>query len=232
MEDNVLATLSRMNLYSPQNELTVPSPVQLQASAPLPDIHPPPPLADPVQLQAQASLPNIQPPPPLVDPFFFGLRNQIPPKLYRVCRDDEDPNNDIMCKIPSPLPITSQTPFTEARQAVNLHIHSGHIPTQFVSCTASPDVALKWAFYDKKQLRPEPQNIIVIDQSRIPLATANQMIDLRDAQVRDYFLRGKPQKDFAKGEDEVLFQCRIPKEINGENVFELWVNPPMPPPPK
>ena len=199
----------------------------------------------PVPFQAPASLPHIYPLPPLVHPSFLGLKIPIPQLLYRVCRDDEDVNSDIMCKDPSLLPITSQTPLTEAKKAVNLHIHSGHIPTQFISCTGSEYVARKWAFYYKKQLRPIPQNIIIIDTTRIPAEIENLMIDLRDVHVRHYFLSGKPQLDFAKGADEVLFQLRIPKKIltqktndgltfwtDQENVFDLWDNPPMPLQPK
>ena len=53
------------------------------------------------------------------------------------------------------------------------------------------------------------------------------MIDLRDVQVREYFLSEKHQKDFAKGADAVLFQHTIPKKTDDglnflfkqENVF-------------
>ncbi len=170
--------------------------------------------------------------------------------LYRVCRDDEDLDNDIVSKVgPSP-PQPSSTPKKEvskkevpkkevsAKKAVNQHIHSGHIPTQFISCTASRVKALEWAFYTKGtpydiQDRPIPRRIIMIHISRIPPETASQIINLTREVVLRHFVSGSTQINRAKSSHEVLFQWRIPKKNSrGEDVFELWQHPELEKPPK
>lgn len=113
----------------------------------------------------------------------------------------------------------------KAKDLINLHIHSGHI--QFISCTASEEIALEWAFYDykNKDERTKELRIIKIYISRIPTETRNMMINLDNEEVRNHFLSGKPQKDWANGAEEVLFQFKIPKKNSShENVFELLEN--------
>jgi hypothetical protein len=59
------------------------------------------------------------------------------------------------------------------------------------------------------------------------------MINLDNEEVRNHFLTGKPQRNWANGAEEVLFQFKIPKKNSShENVFELLENAQKPPQPK
>ena len=176
------------------------------------------------------------------DKDFYGLQGLDPDTsvLYRVCRYDQDTDNDILCK--------AKPGSKEADRTVNQHINSGsRLASQFISSTVSPEVALQWAFYTKEtpkdvKLRPNgPHPIIIIDLSKMEgMQELKDLINLTNNEVQEHFVKGKPQINRVKSSKEVLFQWRIPKKnyiikTDGcrtwfveENVFELWKNPTQP----
>ena len=159
----------------------------------------------------------------------YGLQGLSPNAvLYRVCRDDQDTNNDIVCK--------AKPGTEEATRTVNQHINSGsRLSSQYISTSASSDVVLKWTFYTKetpndKKMREKPLPIIKIYLSKLAgMEELNDLINLTNKEVREYFVSGATQISRVKSSQEVLFQWCIPKKIeSGENVSELWENPSMP----
>ena len=176
------------------------------------------------------------------DKDFYGLQGLDPDTsvLYRVCRYDQDTDNDILCK--------AKPGSKEADRTVNQHINSGsRLASQFISSTVSPEVALQWAFYTKEtpkdvKLRPNgPHPIIIIDLSKMEgMQELKDLINLTNNEVQEHFVKGTPQINRVKSSKEVLFQWRIPKKnyiikTDGcrtwfveENVFELWKNPTQP----
>ena len=165
------------------------------------------------------------------DEDFYGLQGLDPNTvLYRVCRYDQDTDQDILCK--------AKRGSEEAQRTVNQHIKSGsRLASRFISSTVSKDVALQWAFYTKEtpkdvKLRPNgPQPIIIIYLSRMKdMAELENLINLTNEEVRKHFVKGSTQINRVKSSREVLFQWRIPKKncVLKENVFELWKNPPQP----
>ena len=176
------------------------------------------------------------------DEDFYGLQGLDPNTavLYRVCRYDEDTDQDILCK--------AKWGSEEAQRTVNQHINSGsRLASRFISSTVSKDVALQWAFYTKEtpkdvKLRPNgPQPIIIIYLSRMKgMPELKNLINLTNEKVREHFVEGSTQINRVKSSHEVLFQWRIPKKncvlkadwyylrLVEENVFELWKNPPQP----
>ena len=175
------------------------------------------------------------------DKDFYGLQGLNPDTvLYRVCRYDQDTDNDILCK--------AKRGSKEAERTVNQHINSGsRLASRFISSTVSRKVALQWAFYTKEttkdvKLRPNgPHPIIIIDLSKMKgMQELKDLINLTNNEVQEHFVKGKPQINRVKSSQEVLFQWRIPKKnfikkrdgcrtsLVEENVFELWKNPPQP----
>ncbi|CAB3989863.1 Hypothetical predicted protein [Paramuricea clavata] len=156
-------------------------------------------------------------------------------ELYRVCRDDENINPDIVCK-------ANPNDQDSWNRTVEQHINNGsQNSSRFISTTISRDVALKWAYYTMEnpsniEERLTPRRIIKIFISRIPQDTASQMINLTVEEVRNYFLGGATQICRAKSSQEVLFQKYIPfytwYQGSSQQVFELWQHPPKPPKPK
>ena len=171
------------------------------------------------------------------DKDFYGLQGLNPDTvLYRVCRYDQDTDNDILCK--------AKPGSKEAERTVNQHINSGsRLASRFISSTVSPEVALQWAFYAKEtpndvKLRPNgPQPIIIIYLSKMKgMQELKNLINLTNKEVREHFVKGITQINRVKSSQEVLFQWRIPKKnvIKKRDgclevtVFELWKNPPRP----
>lgn len=195
--------------------------------------------------------PQISPPivHPLVvfsaeDIFLCGLQGIQPTgALYRALRPDENVDGNILSKaIPNFVSVNQPQ---IAQIAVNQHIHSGHIPSQFISTSLSLEKITEWAYYTMEnpkniQERPTPLQIIQIHISRLPERSVSGMINLTNEQVRNHFVSGDTQINRAKSSQEVLLQWEIPK-INlivkcdefgqlglvPEVVFEL-IDPPKP----
>jgi hypothetical protein len=140
------------------------------------------------------------------DESYYGLQGLDPGTvLYRACREDEDTDENIVCKD------------SDSDRSVEQHIASGSkYPSRFISTTTSSDVVLKWA--------KEGQPIIKIDLSRMTagMEALDEMINLTNTAVREHFIKGATHRSWAKSSKEVLFQWHIPKKnASGENVFEL-----------
>ena len=139
------------------------------------------------------------------DESYYGLQGLDPGTvLYRACREDEDTDEDIVCKD------------SDSDRSVEKHIASGSKYTsRFISTTTSSEVVLKWA--------KEGQPIIKIYLSRMTgMKALNKMINLTNTAVRKHFIKGWTHRNWAISSKEVLFQWRIPKKnASGENVFEL-----------
>ena len=105
----------------------------------------------------------------------------------------------------------------------------------FQPCSALSDVVLKWAFYAKEtpndiKKREKSLPIIKIYLSKFAgMKDLDNLIDLTNKDVRDYFVSGATQISRVKSSQEVLFLWGISKiNTSREIVFELWEIPPMP----
>ena len=147
------------------------------------------------------------------DEDYYGLQGlKEDGVLYRACLKEQDIDKDIVCKAKPGTP--------DANRTVEQHIASGSKkPSRFISTTASPAVASKWA--------TDGQPIIEIHLSKMAgMKELDEMIDLTNTAVRERFLKGAINRNRAKSSQEVLFQWRIPKKNpKGEDVFQLWGKP-------
>ena len=147
---------------------------------------------------------------------YYGLQGLSPNAvLYRACLPDQDTDKDINSK--------AKPGSKDADRTVEQHIASGSKKSsRFISTTASHDVVFKWA--------TEGQPIIKIYLSRMAgMPAIDEMINLTNTEVREHFIKGATHRNWAKSSQEVLFQWCIPKKNSrGENVFEVWKNPPKP----
>ena len=131
--------------------------------------------------------------------------------FYRVVRDEENLNEDIVSKDP------------DAKTTVAQHIASGSkYSSQYISTTLSLEVAIKWAFYDLENgIRIErelPFRIIVFKLSKLSEEVKETMINLNNEGVREHFIRGATHQKWAETSQEVLFGSPIVNEAYSELV--------------
>ena len=131
--------------------------------------------------------------------------------FYRVVRDEENLNEDIVSKDP------------DAKTTVAQHIASGSkYSSQYISTTLSLEVAIKWAFYDLENgIRIErelPLRIIEFKLSKLSEEAKETMINLTDEGVRENFIKGATHQNWAKSSQEVLFLSPITNEAISEVV--------------